>query len=43
MKIFSYCVYVYVGFIRINVVFCIKISGEKMFDFGENYIYGYGF
>lgn len=43
MKIFSYYVYVNVGFIRINVVFCIKISGEKMFDFGENYIYGYGF
>lgn len=43
MKIFSYCVYVNVGFIRINVVFCIKISGEKMFNLGENYIYGYGF
>lgn len=43
MKTFSHCVHVNVGFIRTNAVFCTKTSGEKMSDFGENYIYGYGF
>lgn len=43
MKTFSHYVHVNVGFIRTNAVFCTKTSGEKMSDFGENYIYGYGF